>query len=190
MSVPIFESRGSTCSLDSLLRSAHSPRLSLPLSPASPRCIMPQSLARLLTHIIFSTKNRQPFLIDPSLRAEMHAVLGGLCSDKSCPPIVVGGVADHVHILCSLSKNIALADLVGHVKRGSSKWIKERDSTVSRFHWQNGYGAFSIGGSQLARVREYIAHQEEHHRHRSFQEEFRGFLKKYGIDYDERFVWD
>ncbi|MBM4161785.1 MAG: IS200/IS605 family transposase [Ignavibacteria bacterium] len=151
---------------------------------------MPQSLAKVLVHIVFSTKQRYPFLSDKHIRAEMHAYLGGTCNELECPVLSVGGVADHVHILCVLSRNITIAKLVGDVKRASSKWIKTKGRMLTKFAWQNGYGVFSVGQSEVERVREYIAGQEEHHRKKTFQDEYRSFLKEYGVDYDERYVWD
>jgi putative transposase len=151
---------------------------------------MPQSLAKVLVHIVFSTKNWYPFLADKNIRDEMHAYLGGTCKNLDCPVLNVGGAADHVHILCSLTRNRSLAEVVGDIKRGSSKWVKTKGGILTKFSWQNGYGAFSVGQSELDRVRAYIAGQEEHHRTKSFQDEFRAFLTEYGVEYDERYVWD
>jgi REP element-mobilizing transposase RayT len=151
---------------------------------------MPQSLANVLVHIVFSTKRRYAFLTDKHVRDEMHSYLGGTCNELKCQVLTVGGVADHVHILCVLSRNITIAKLVGDVKRSSSKWIKSKGRMLTKFAWQNGYGVFSVAQSDVDRVREYIAGQEEHHRKKTFQDEYRSFLKEYGIDYDERYVWD
>ena len=151
---------------------------------------MPQSLANVLVHIVFTTKSRYPFLADKDIRNEMHAYLGGTCNELDCRVLTVGGVADHVHILCALTRNLSLAKIVGEIKRGSSKWIKTKGKMLTQFAWQNGYGAFSVGQTEVERVRTYIAGQEEHHRKRSFQDEYRSFLKDYGIEYDERYVWD
>lgn len=151
---------------------------------------MPQSLSRIYVHIVFSTKGRYPFLSDLLIRKEMHAYLGGTCNELRCPVIAVGGVSDHAHILCSLSKNLPVADLIGDVKRSSSKWVKSKGRMLGKFAWQAGYGVFSVSQSQVETVRWYIAKQEDHHRKKSFQDEFRLFLKKYQIEYDERYVWD
>jgi len=151
---------------------------------------MPQSLAKILVHTLFSTKERRPFLRDLTLRQELHCYLGGILRNQDCQSIIVGGVADHVHLLASLSRTCQPAEMVKEVKRGSSLWIKERDGLLRDFAWQNGYGMFSIGFSQLEEVRQYIAGQEEHHREVSFQEEFRRFLRRYEVEYDERYVWD
>ena len=151
---------------------------------------MPQSLAKVLVHIVFSTKNRYPFLEDKNIREEMHAYLGGTCNNLDCPVLIVGGIADHVHILCALSRNHSLAQLVAEIKRPSSKWIKTKGKMLTKFGWQNGYGAFSVGQSEVERAREYVATQEEHHRKRTFHDEYRSFLTEYGVEYDERYVWD
>jgi putative transposase len=151
---------------------------------------MSQSLANLLVHIIFSTKNRYPFFANRDIRSEMHAYLGGTCNNLDCLVLIVGGISDHVHILSKLSKNISVAKLIGEIKRESSKWIKTKGRILEKFAWQNGYGAFSVGKSEVEKVRAYILNQEEHHRKRNFQDEFRQFLKGYEIGYDERYVWD
>jgi REP element-mobilizing transposase RayT len=151
---------------------------------------MPQSLAKILVHTVFSTKDRRPFLKDRALRDELHCYLGGILSNLDCQPLIVGGVEDHVHYLCALSRTRTVAEMVKEVKRGSSLWIKTQARDLEQFSWQNGYGAFSIGASQIESVRKYIAGQEEHHRRISFQDEFRTLLRRYGIEFDERYVWD
>ncbi len=151
---------------------------------------MPQSLSKVYVHIVFSTKNRFPFLNDASIRKEMHAYLGGTLNEIECPVLAVGGTSDHVHILCTLSKNHSLADVIGKVKRSSSKWVKEKGRSVNKFAWQIGYGAFSVSQSGIEKVCQYIQQQEEHHRRKTFQDEFRSFLNLYQIQYDERYVWD
>jgi putative transposase len=151
---------------------------------------MPQSLAEIIVHAVFSTKDRRPLLKAPAIRQEMHRYLGGILGNLDCQPIIVGGVEDHVHLLCTLSRTCKLSDMVKEVKRGSSLWIKERDPRMGDFAWQAGYGIFSIGFSQIEAVRNYIASQEEHHRKHSFQDEFRSLLKRYGVEYDERYVWE
>ena len=151
---------------------------------------MPQSLAQVIIHIVFSTKNRDPFLSDDDIRKEMHSYLGGSCNNLDCPVIVIGGVSDHVHIILKFSRNISIAKLVGEIKRSSSKWIKTKGGMLTKFSWQNGYGVFSVGRSEIERVKSYILNQEEHHRKRSFQDEYRKFLREYEIEYDEKYVWD
>jgi putative transposase len=151
---------------------------------------MSQSLAQIYLHIIFSTKCRRPFLADPALRAETHKYLGGTCRKLDSPSLIVGGAADHIHILCRFSRTQTLAVLVRELKRESSKWIKTKGAGLGDFHWQDGYGAFSISPGHVGALRGYIAKQEEHHKKESFQEELRRVLKKYGVEYDERYVWD
>ena len=151
---------------------------------------MPQSLAKVLVHVVFSTKDRRPFLRDKAIREELHRYLGGILNRLDCPPIIVGGVEDHVHFLCGLSRTSSVADLVKEVIRGSSLWLKTMSPDLADFNWQNGYGIFSIGFSQIESVRDYIAGQEEHHRRDSFQDEFRRLLGRYAIQFDERYVWD
>ena len=150
---------------------------------------MPQSLAKILVHIIFSTKGRTP-VIAPEVRPELNAYVVGILRQLECPSILVNSVADHVHILCRLSKTLALAKAVEEVKKGSSKWLKTKAAGLRNFHWQNGYGAFSVSQSSVDEVRGYIADQEEHHRRVTFEEEFRAFLDRHGVAYDERYVWD
>jgi putative transposase len=149
---------------------------------------MAQTLTRLLLHVVFSTKNRQPF-ITPEISTELHKYLAGIARNHDSPALAVGGVADHLHLLISLSKNIACADLLMHLKRDSSKWIKTKGPEFAAFAWQEGYGAFTIGESQIEALRRYIATQETHHRGRSFQDEFRDLLAKYRVEYDESLVW-
>ncbi|MFQ5651243.1 MAG: IS200/IS605 family transposase [bacterium] len=152
--------------------------------------IMPQSLVQIYLHLVFSTKQRQPFLADQQIREQTHAYLAGICKNLKCPALIVGGVADHVHMLNRHSKNLSVADFLRELKRASSEWIKTLSSALSSFHWQNGYGAFSISPSHVAEVRKYIANQAEHHHHESFQDEFRRLCRKYGVEIDERYVWD
>ena len=151
---------------------------------------MAQSLAQVYLHIVFSTKNRTPFLQNKVLRNELHAYLAGICKKMDSPSLQVGGIEDHVHILCRLSRRHGIMSITGELKKGSSKWIKERDSALSKFYWQNGYGAFSVSPSHITALRKYIANQEGHHRKETFQEEFLRLLNKYGIQYDERYLWD
>jgi putative transposase len=151
---------------------------------------MSQSLAKILVHTVFSTKDRQPILHDRELREELHRYLGGILAKLDCQPIIIGGVEDHVHLLCSLSRTFEPAAMVKELKRGSSLWLKTKGPELYGFTWQNGYGIFSIGYSQIESVRNYIAGQEEHHKQVSFQDEFRQLLQRYEIKFDERYVWD
>jgi putative transposase len=151
---------------------------------------MPQSLAKILVHAVFSTKERRPFLREALLRDELHRYLGGILANLDCQPIIVGGVEDHVHTLFALSRTNTAAEVLKEVKRSSSLWIKTKSPGLGDFAWQNGYGIFSIGFSQIETVRAYINNQEEHHRNMTFQDEFRAFLKRYEVEFDERYVWD
>ena len=150
---------------------------------------MPQSLSYLLTHIVFSTKDRAPVL-DATVRPALHAYLATVARNVDCECFRVGGVADHVHLAVRLSRTIPMAQLIEELKTSSSKWLKTQSPTLTSFAWQRGYGAFSVGPSDLDVLLHYINNQEEHHRTRTFQDEYRDFLKKYGIEYDERYVWD
>ncbi len=151
---------------------------------------MSQSLVQIYVHIVFSTKDRINFLKDAVFRSEVHAYLAGICRKQDCPALIVGGVADHVHILSRLGKQTDVSSLIREIKRDSSGWVKEQKSELSDFYWQNGYGAFSISPSHARRLRTYIEAQERHHRRETFQEEFRRICAKYGVAIDERYVWD
>jgi len=151
---------------------------------------MAQSLARLWTHLIFSTKNRFPFLQDKELRTNVHAYLAKMLREQHCETLVVNGIEDHVHALFALSRTQSIASVVKEIKRTSSGFVKELSPSLKKFHWQNGYGAFSVSQSNLDEALRYIQDQEEHHKRVTFQDEYRAFLKAYGIEYDERYVWD
>jgi len=151
---------------------------------------MPQSLAKVLVHTVFSTKERRPLLRDKALREELHRYLGGILHNLDCQPVIVGGVEDRVHLLSALSRTCDAAEMVKEVKRGSSMWLKTKSSGLQNFAWQNGYSIFSIGFSQIKEARNYIAGQDENHRKISFQDEFRQLLRRYEIEFDERYVWD
>ena len=150
---------------------------------------MPQSLSSILIHLIFSTKNREPF-ITPAIESELHPYMAKIFRGLKSPSLTIDGTEDHIHILFSLSRVINIADLVEEVKTDSSKWIKTKGPEFRNFHWQRGYGAFSIGQSQVPAVKRYIAQQKIHHRRVTFQDEYRKFLKSYRIEFDERYVWD
>ena len=150
---------------------------------------MSQSLAKLYVHLVFSTKHREPLLLSP-LREKMHAYLATVLKNQDSPAVKVGGTGDHIHILFRLSKNVSLAKIVEEIKTSSSKWVKTLGKGLAHFHWQSGYGAFSIGREEVDAVAEYIAQQETDHRAVSFQEEYRKMLKAHGIDSDERYLWD
>jgi len=148
---------------------------------------MPQSFSNVLVHLIFSTKNREP-LITTDIEILLHQYLAATFKDHESPTLTIGGMPDHVHILFTLSRKITIAAMVEHAKTSSSKWIKSKD--VRGFYWQSGYGAFSIGQSNVEALKTYIANQKMHHRKKTFQGEYREFLRKYDVDYDERYVWD
>jgi REP element-mobilizing transposase RayT len=150
---------------------------------------MPQSLSNVLIHVIFSTKSRMPFLA-PEIRAQTHAYLATVARNAGCEAYRVGGVADHVHLAVRLSRTVSMAKLLEELKTASSKWIKTQSPELNAFSWQRGYGAFSLSPGELDPLLHYIDTQEEHHRTVSFQEEYRQFLKKHGVDYDEHYLWD
>ena len=129
-------------------------------------------------------------LAKKSVREEVFAYLAGICKKMDSPAMIIGGIADHVHILCRQSKNVALKDLIQHLKQDSSKWVKRQWSGFDYFYWQRGYGAFSVSPPHIAKVREYILNQEAHHREVGFQDELRSFLERYQVPYDERHIWD
>jgi len=150
---------------------------------------MPQSLSSILIHLIFSTKNREA-LLTPEIETELYPYLASIFNAMKSPALIINGTSDHLHTLFSLSRVVTIADIVEEVKTESSKWIKTKGREFRNFHWQSGYGAFSIGQSQVSTVKRYITRQKEHHRHVTFQDEYRKFLKAYDIEYDERYVWD
>lgn len=150
---------------------------------------MSQSLANIFVHLIFSTKDRVPSLpieLRPDLNAYMSTVLANLKS----PALCINSVEDHAHILFNMGRTVTLAQVVEDVKKSSSKWIKTQSTKLASFAWQTGYGGFSVSASNVPTVTNYIRNQEEHHRKKSYQEEFRAFLTKHKIEYDERYVWD
>ena len=150
---------------------------------------MPQSFASLHAHIVFSTKHRELYLHD-ELRPRLFEYIGGILRQNNCVLIAAGGTEDHVHLLASLSRTIAMADAVRIIKANSSRWIHDEFQELRDFQWQQGYGAFAVSFSLLESVKHYLANQEEHHRNRSYQDEFRELLQRHGLEWDERFVWD
>ena len=149
---------------------------------------MAQSLSHILLHVIFSTKDREP-MIPRELADELYRYLAVACDAHGSHAYRIGGMPDHVHIACTLPRTVAASKLLEEIKKSSSKWIKERDRRCAAFAWQGGYGAFSLGQSQLDTVIQYIGRQKEHHTKRTFKDEFIEFLHKYKVDYDERYVW-
>ena len=149
---------------------------------------MSQTLVSLLVHVVFSTKNRVD-LITPDIEADLFAYLSGVLNHHESRCIASGGTANHIHLLVSLSKNFALSEVVGDLKRSSSKWLKTKGARFRSFGWQDGYGAFSIGESNVEALKRYIAGQKEHHRARTFESEMLSLLKRYGVKYDEEYLW-
>ena len=150
---------------------------------------MAQSLSRVYLHITFSTKNRCPF-IDEHIQSELWAYIGGVCHALECKSIRTDGHNDHIHICCLLSRKVTQVKLMEEIKKESSKWIKTKGEQYRNFYWQDGYGIFSVNPSEIEKVVDYIDKQHEHHKRYTFQEEFLAFLKKYGVEYDERYLWN
>jgi REP element-mobilizing transposase RayT len=150
---------------------------------------MPQSLVKMLVHIVFSTKNRAD-LITHDIENDLFGYMNGIVENNNSKLILVNGTTNHIHMLISLGKILSISELVGDIKRSNSSWIKKQDSQFSKFYWQEGYGAFSVGQMEVDIVMKYIAKQKKHHRQKDFKTGFRGFLDKYEIEYDERYVWD
>lgn len=148
---------------------------------------MPQSLASVYLHAVFSTKSRYPFLDDREHRLRVHAYIAEVSNRLDCPAIEVGGVGDHVHILARFSRTTKIADWIRETKRVSSGFVKE---TIPSFSWQAGYGVFSVDPNRAVLIVEYIRSQEEHHRHLGFQDEFRRLMREHDLTWDERYVWD
>jgi REP element-mobilizing transposase RayT len=151
---------------------------------------MPQSLSAVYIHLVFSTKERRAFLRDKSVRDALHAYLGGITKQLECPPIRIGGVEDHVHVLARFGRTITQAEWVKELKRVSNLWLKDQGREWADFQRRGGYAGFSVSPSNLEQVKEYIGRQEEHHRDRTFQDELRALLRKHNIEFDERYVWD
>ncbi|MFK8007267.1 MAG: IS200/IS605 family transposase [Saprospiraceae bacterium] len=150
---------------------------------------MPQSLVKNYIHLIWSTKNRKP-IIDKKIEKQLYAYIAGICNKLECKVLQIGGIEDHVHIICELSKKIPLIKLLEEAKSHSSKWIKTKGDQYQNFYWQNGYAAFSVNPKEVGIVVNYIKNQEEHHKKKSFQDEYKAFLKQYKMEYDERYMWD
>lgn len=150
---------------------------------------MPQSFGAVYVHGIFSTKHREPTILD-EWRDELFRVLGGLVNQTGSQSLTVGGVADHVHLLFRLSRTMSIADLMAAIKKASSAWVHQNWSPAAGFHWQTGYGAFSVSSTSVDAVRGYIRRQPEHHQTQTFQDEFREWRRRYDMEWDERYVWD
>jgi REP element-mobilizing transposase RayT len=150
---------------------------------------MPQSLSAVYIHLVYSTKERRPFLKDETIRLSTHRYLGGISKKLGCAPIIVGGVDDHVHLLARLGRIITQAEWVKELKRVSSLWLK-KEYRIRQLEWQGGYAAFSVSQSDLEQVTKYIANQAEHHKKTSFQDELRLLLQEHDVVWDERYIWD
>ena len=152
---------------------------------------MPQSLAKVLVHIVYSTKGRRPWLKDEDIRRQLYAYKATILRDNvDSPALIIGGVEDHIHALCLLSRNFAIKKVIEEAKTETTKWLKKQGQQYRDFHWQSGYGIFSVSESNSEEVKRYIANQVEHHRKMSFQDEFRQLCQRHGIEIDERYVWD
>jgi putative transposase len=150
---------------------------------------MPQSLSRILVHLVFSTKGRTPWLTS-EIQPELHRYISGTLNAQKCVTIQIGGHVDHIHAFFGLARTITVAQLVEDIKTSSSKWIKTKDPAFADFHWQKGYGAFSIGYLDADTVVSYIRNQEEHHRQTPYQDEFRNLMRQNNVEFDERYMWD
>jgi REP element-mobilizing transposase RayT len=150
---------------------------------------MPQSLTNIPIHLIFSTKNREPF-IDATIKVRLFKYMGAVWLETGGKPVLINGPTDHVHVLATLASTCAIADAVRILKSNSSRSVHDTFPKSASFAWQSGYAAFSVSASNLKSVEQYIQEQEEHHRRVSFQDEYRVFLRKHGVEFDERYVWD
>jgi putative transposase len=149
---------------------------------------MAQSLSKLYVHIIFHIKNHHVTIRNED-KKDLYAYIGSIIKDNGSIPILINGISDHVHILCVMSKNIALAKLTEEIKRHSSRWIKTRGTYYKQFAWQGGYAGFSVSHSIHDKTKRYIENQEDHHKKMIFKEELVPFLKEYGIEYNEQYLW-
>jgi len=148
---------------------------------------MSQSYVQFYTHIVFHTKNNMKFIRE-EIEDELYSYMGGILRNYKSIPIQIGGTSDHVHMLCTLPKTMTPADLVEEVKKSSSKWIKTKGPRYSNFYWQDGYGGFSVGWSQVDTVKNYIRNQKQHHKKVQFIDEYKSLLYEYGISYEERYL--
>ncbi len=151
---------------------------------------MPQALSAVYVHLVFSTKERRPFLRDLATREALHAFLGSASGQLDCPSLLVGGVQDHVHMLARFGRTLTQAGWVKELKRVSNLWLKKRGTDYSNFEWQGGYAVFSVSPSNLEAVKKYIANQEQHHQKIGFQDELRALLRKHHLEWDEQYLWD
>lgn len=150
---------------------------------------MSTTYSNILIHIIFSTKDRKPFISD-QYRERLYAYIGGIIRSEGAEPLAIGGTIDHVHLVVKIKPNHALSDLVRKIKANSSKWINDNHLCQNKFGWQNGYGGFSVSTSQIEKVRRYIENQVEHHKVKTFKEELTEILMKLGVEFDPDYLWD
>src|SRR3989442_10292846 len=152
---------------------------------------MPQSLAKVLVHVVYSTKGRRPWLQDEEMRKQLYAYKATILRNNvDTPALIINGVEDHIHALCLLSRKFAIKDVIEEAKTETTKWLKKQGPPYADFHWQAGYGIFSVSESNAEQVKQYIADQAKHHKKLTFQDEFRAMCKRHGIEIDERYVWD
>jgi putative transposase len=150
---------------------------------------MPQSFVSLPVHLVFSTKNRVPLILD-EMQSRLYEHIGGILREQKCRLVAAGGMPDHIHLLVLLSKQVALCELMRDMKSASSKWIHDTFPREQDFSWQAGYGAFAASHSNMPQVTRYIANQAQHHRAQSYQDEFISLLTKHEIEFDERYLWE
>ncbi|MBN2603417.1 MAG: IS200/IS605 family transposase [Candidatus Thermoplasmatota archaeon] len=150
---------------------------------------MSQSLSNVLTHIVFSTKKRQSWL-HKEICKELYPYINTILKNNACHVYQIGGMTDHIHIVCALGKTISISKLIEEIKKSTSKWIKTKDKKFADFYWQNGYGIFSISTTHLQALKFYVANQEKHHKTKSFQDEFIRLLQKNDIAYNAQYLWD
>ena len=150
---------------------------------------MAQSLSKVLLHVVFSTKNRDR-IISKNIQPKLYAYTAGICRKIKSQAYRVGGTDNHIHIACSLPRTLTISKLLEELKKSSSKWLKAQDDNLKTFSWQAGYGAFSLGQSQIDDLLKYIDNQEQHHKIKTYKEELKDLLHKYNIEYDERYLWD
>ena len=151
---------------------------------------MSQSLSQVYLHLVFSTKDRYPFLKNENVRNELYSYLAKTLQDRQCFPKIIGGTEDHVHLLFNLCSTDPFSKIIGDLKRYTSKWIKTKDVVYQKFSWQRGYGVFSVSQSELARVQAYIQNQASHHKRMNYKDEFLELIKRHRINFDEKYLWD